>query len=72
MGTAKKTLIPEMRSTCSSDSIRDIQIVLTSVGLQDDVCPPRTSFATYNAVRSPKKFVFTRSQAMAFGENMAS
>jgi cephalosporin-C deacetylase len=30
--------------------------VLMSVGLQDDVCPPRTSFATYNAVRSPKEY----------------
>jgi len=30
--------------------------VLMSVGLQDDVCPPRTSFATYNAVTSPKEY----------------
>jgi cephalosporin-C deacetylase len=30
--------------------------VLMSVGLQDDVCPPRTSFATYNAVRSLKEY----------------
>jgi len=55
MGTAEKTLIPEMRSTCSSDSIRGIPIVLMSVGLQDDVYPPRTSFATYNTVTSLKE-----------------
>jgi len=30
--------------------------VLMSVGLQDNVCPPRTSFATYNAVRSLKEY----------------
>jgi len=30
--------------------------VLMSVGLQDDVCPPRTSFATYNAVKSKKEY----------------
>ena len=27
-----------------------------SVWLQDDVCPPRTSFATYNAVRSAQEY----------------
>jgi cephalosporin-C deacetylase-like acetyl esterase len=30
--------------------------VLMSVGLQDDVCPPRTAFATYNQVRSEKTY----------------
>lgn len=30
--------------------------VLMSVGLQDAVCPPRNSFATYNAVRSKKEY----------------
>lgn len=30
--------------------------VLMSVGLQDDVCPPRTSFASYNAVKSKKEY----------------
>jgi cephalosporin-C deacetylase len=30
--------------------------VLMSVGLQDRVCPPRTSFATYNAVTSSKEY----------------
>ena len=30
--------------------------VLMSVGLQDDVCPPRTSFAPYNAVTSNKEY----------------
>ena len=30
--------------------------VLMSVGLQDDVCPPRTSFAPYNAVKSKKEY----------------
>ncbi|NQV31969.1 MAG: acetylxylan esterase, partial [Phycisphaeraceae bacterium] len=30
--------------------------VLMSVGLQDDVCPPRTSFAPYNAVKSKKDY----------------
>ena len=30
--------------------------VLMSVGLQDDVCPPRNSFATYNEVRSEKEY----------------
>jgi cephalosporin-C deacetylase len=31
--------------------------VLMSVGLQDDVCPPRTSFATFNAVHSWKEYL---------------
>lgn len=35
--------------------------VLMSVGLQDDVCPPRTSFAPYNAVKSPKDYRVYRS-----------
>jgi len=30
--------------------------VLMSVGLQDNVCPPRISFSTYNAVRSLKEY----------------
>ena len=30
--------------------------VLMSVGLQDSVCPPRNSFATYNKVRSKKEY----------------
>ena len=30
--------------------------LLMSVGLQDDVCPPRTSFAPYNAVTSKKEY----------------
>jgi cephalosporin-C deacetylase-like acetyl esterase len=30
--------------------------VLMSVGLQDDVCPPRTAFATYNRVRAEKTY----------------
>ncbi|MHC4315843.1 MAG: acetylxylan esterase, partial [Planctomycetota bacterium] len=30
--------------------------VLMSVGLQDSVCPPRNSFATYNQVRSRKEY----------------
>jgi len=30
--------------------------VLMSVGLQDSVCPPRNSFATYNRVRSKKQY----------------
>jgi len=30
--------------------------VLMSVGLQDAVCPPRNSFATYNRVRSKKEY----------------
>lgn len=30
--------------------------VLMSVGLQDKVCPPRPSFATYNAVKAPKEY----------------
>ncbi|MHC4169710.1 MAG: acetylxylan esterase, partial [Planctomycetota bacterium] len=30
--------------------------VLMSVGLQDAVCPPRNSFATYNQVRSKKQY----------------
>jgi len=30
--------------------------VLMSVGLQDSVCPPRNSFATYNRVRSKKEY----------------
>ncbi|MHC4694134.1 MAG: acetylxylan esterase [Planctomycetota bacterium] len=30
--------------------------VLMSVGLQDSVCPPRNSFATYNRVRSQKEY----------------
>jgi cephalosporin-C deacetylase-like acetyl esterase len=30
--------------------------VLMSVGLQDDVCPPRTSFAPYNAVKATKEY----------------
>ncbi len=30
--------------------------VLMSVGLQDDVCPPRTSFAPYNAVTAQKAY----------------
>ena len=30
--------------------------VLMSVGLQDDVCPPRTSFVPYNAVQSEKEY----------------
>jgi cephalosporin-C deacetylase-like acetyl esterase len=30
--------------------------VLMSVGLQDDVCPPRTSFAPYNAVTTAKEY----------------
>jgi len=30
--------------------------VLMSVGLQDDVCPPRTSFAPYNAVKTTKEY----------------
>lgn len=32
--------------------------VLMSVGLQDSVCPPRDSFATYNLVRSRKEYRF--------------
>jgi len=30
--------------------------VIMFVGLQDDVCPPRTAFATYNKVTSPKEY----------------
>jgi len=30
--------------------------VLMSVGLQDDVCPPRIAFGSYNAVRSKKEY----------------
>jgi cephalosporin-C deacetylase len=30
--------------------------VLMSVGLQDEVCPPRTAFSTYNQVRSTKAY----------------
>ena len=30
--------------------------VLMSVGLQDSVCPPRNSFATYNEIRSKKQY----------------
>jgi cephalosporin-C deacetylase-like acetyl esterase len=30
--------------------------VFMSVGLQDKVCPPRTSFAPYNAVQAPKEY----------------
>lgn len=30
--------------------------VIMSVGLQDDVCPPSTSFATYNLITSPKEY----------------
>lgn len=30
--------------------------VFMGVGLQDDVCPPRTSFGTYNHVRSEKSY----------------
>jgi len=30
--------------------------VLMSVGLQDDVCPPRTAFTTYHAVKSLKEY----------------
>lgn len=31
--------------------------VLMSVGLQDKVCPPKTSFAPYNALSSPKEYL---------------
>ena len=31
--------------------------VLMGVGLQDAVCPPRTNFAGYNVIRSPKSFI---------------
>lgn len=31
--------------------------LLMGVGLQDQVCPPHTNFASYNLVRSPKQFV---------------
>ncbi|RPH98581.1 MAG: hypothetical protein EHM72_12720, partial [Calditrichaeota bacterium] len=31
--------------------------VLMSVGLQDDVCPPRTAFSVYNALATDKSFV---------------
>jgi cephalosporin-C deacetylase len=30
--------------------------VWMGIGLQDDVCPPATSFATYNLIHSPKRF----------------
>ena len=30
--------------------------VLMGIGLQDDVCPPATSFATYNLINSPKRY----------------
>ncbi|MFY0624906.1 MAG: acetylxylan esterase [Reichenbachiella sp.] len=30
--------------------------VWMGIGLQDDVCPPSTSFATYNFIEAPKKF----------------
>jgi len=30
--------------------------VLMSVGLQDEVCPPRTAFGTYNKIRSKKAY----------------
>jgi cephalosporin-C deacetylase-like acetyl esterase len=36
--------------------------VLMGVGLQDKVCPPSTSFATYNRIKSPKEYrVYIRS-----------
>lgn len=31
--------------------------VLMGVGLQDPTCPPRTNFAGYNSIRSPKSFI---------------
>ncbi len=30
--------------------------VIMGIGLQDDVCPPATSFATYNRIKSPKSY----------------
>ncbi|MBT3631631.1 MAG: acetylesterase, partial [Candidatus Marinimicrobia bacterium] len=30
--------------------------VIMSIGLQDAVCPPSTSFATYNLINSPKGY----------------
>jgi cephalosporin-C deacetylase-like acetyl esterase len=30
--------------------------VLTGIGLQDDVCPPSTSFMTYNLIESEKQY----------------
>lgn len=30
--------------------------VIMDIGLQDDVCPPATSFATYNLIRSKKEY----------------
>ena len=30
--------------------------VWMGIGLQDDVCPPATSFATYNLINSPKRY----------------
>lgn len=36
--------------------------VLMGIGLQDKVCPPSTSFATYNKIKSPKEYrVYLRS-----------
>ncbi len=34
--------------------------VIMSIGLQDDVCPPATSFATYNLITSPKEYTVYR------------
>ena len=31
--------------------------VWMGIGLQDDVCPPRTSFSTYNLIDSPKEYI---------------
>lgn len=31
--------------------------IFMGVGLQDDICPPRTNFAGYNLIQAPKQFV---------------
>ncbi len=34
--------------------------VIMSIGLQDDICPPSTSFATYNFITSPKEYTVNK------------
>ncbi|MGL1888134.1 MAG: acetylxylan esterase [Reichenbachiella sp.] len=47
----------------SKNVAKNIQCpVWMGIGLQDDVCPPSTSFATYNLLRVPKKYNVYKSE----------
>jgi len=36
--------------------------VIMGIGLQDDVCPPATSFATYNHIKAPKAYTIYKEE----------